>query len=120
MESDERKVNFIKYILSFLIILLVSFSCSVRKGVPYSDPVVLNTESLKNGEILFDSYCNSCHPGGASGLGPAINNKPLPKFLMRFQVRHGLGVMPSFKEEVIKDEEVKDIAKYLAYLRKNG
>jgi hypothetical protein len=34
---------------------------------------------------------------------------PLPRFLMRFQVRHGLGAMPAFPPEVLKDDDVEHI-----------
>lgn len=93
-------------------------ACSARRGVPYTEPLQANAEEVQDGMLLFDTYCNSCHPGGASGLGPAINNKPLPGFLIRFQIRHGLGAMPAFKEEVISDEESKKIVAYLKKLRK--
>ena len=38
---------------------------------------------------------------GEAGLGPEINDKPLPGFLIKFQVRHGMGTMPSFKKDRI-------------------
>lgn len=120
MESYKKKIKILISIILLGSVALIYSSCSARKGVPYSEPVVLAKQELKNGEILFYSHCNTCHPGGTAGLGPAINNKPLPKFYIRFQVRHGLGVMPDFDENVLKDEEVKNIAKYLVYLRKNG
>lgn len=118
MESRKKITELLKLIMCFLIV--VTSACSARKGVPYSEPLALEEQELKNGQVLFNGHCNSCHPGGSSGLGPAINNKLLPKFLMRFQMRHGLGVMPAFKEEALTDEEVKNIAKYLVHLRKNG
>lgn len=120
MESYKKGIKISVFIILIGSLAAVYSSCSVRKGVPHSEPVVLATQELKDGEILFYNYCNTCHPSGTAGVGPAINNKPLPKFLIRFQVRHGLGVMPDFDEEVLEDEQVKNIAKYLVYLRKNG
>lgn len=121
MENNKKVIEFLlKGSLIAVIMVIAVMSCSVRKGVPTSEPVVLKTEELKNGQALFNSHCNTCHPGGASGVGPAINNKPLPKFLIRFQVRHGLGVMPDFEEEILTDKEVRNIAQYLVYLRKEG
>lgn len=61
--------------------------------------------------------CNGCHPGGEAGLGPALNNKLLPGFLIKFQVRNGLGVMPSFSQDVISPEELDDLVSYLVALR---
>lgn len=120
MESYKKVIKLFVRSSLILIAAVIFSSCSARKGIPYSEPLALKTQELKNGEVLFNGHCNSCHPGGTSGLGPAINNKPLPKFLIRFQIRHGLGVMPDFEEEVLTDEQVKDIANYLVYLRKNG
>ena len=97
---------------------LVMAACSARRGVPYTDPLQATSEEVKHGKVLFDQYCNPCHPGGSSGLGPALNNKPLPGFLIRFQIRNGVGVMPAFSEEVISDEESKKIVAYMKALRK--
>ena len=74
-------------------------------------------EKLARGKRVFDHNCYQCHPGGDSGLAPAINNKPAPKALIKTQVRAGLGAMPSFSEKQIPDEELEDIATYLKYLR---
>ena len=64
------------------------------------------------------AHCHQCHPGGAAGLAPSINDKPLPGFLMRFQVRHGLGAMPSFDEQVIPEPELDALIAYLLELRR--
>ncbi|WP_420458420.1 c-type cytochrome [Neolewinella sp.] len=94
--------------------------CSTPSRVPAATVVNLPTEELRDGSILFAGKCSGCHPGGRSGLGPSIVNKPLPRALIRFQTRAGLGVMPAFKDHVLSDDQVKDIASYLVYLRKKG
>lgn len=117
MEGDKKIVSQMKcLVLPFLILLTIG--CSTTQKQPASEPVAMETEELRNGRIVFNQYCNSCHPEGSSGLGPSIINKPLPKFLMRFQIRHGIGVMPAFKDDVLEDQEVKNIARYLVHLRK--
>ncbi|MDT0646446.1 cytochrome c [Zunongwangia sp. F260] len=98
---------------------IVVISCSAPKTKPYAEVVKLPTEQLQNGRILFDNYCASCHPEGMSGVGLAIINKPLPKALIKFQIRNGIGVMPAFNEEQLSDEQVENIAEYLHYLRTN-
>lgn len=106
-------------IFPVLICFFLKFTgCSAPKILPYSEPVTLKTEELEDGRKLYDQHCATCHPGGMSGLGPAIINKPLPEFLIRFQIRNGIGVMPAFKEDVLNDEQVENIAEYLVYLRK--
>lgn len=63
--------------------------------------------------------CDQCHPRGEAGLAPALNNKPLPAFLIKFQVRHGLGAMPSFSKDDISDQDLEDIILYLQALRQH-
>ena len=102
--------------LSFMLLL----GCgSARKVPPVASPVELVSERLAMGHHEFIEYCHQCHPHGESGLAPAINDKPLPSFLIKFQVRQGLGAMPAFPEEVISDEELDAIVAYLKALRKN-
>lgn len=106
-----------RLILSTLLLLLLA-SCSTRRGVPYTEPLGAVSEEVAQGKVLYDTYCNTCHPGGSSGLGPALNNKPLPGFAIRFQIRRGVGVMPAFSEEVISDDEAKKLVAYMKALRK--
>jgi mono/diheme cytochrome c family protein len=66
---------------------------------------------------VFNAHCDQCHPGGEAGLGPALNNKPLPPFLMKIQVRRGLGAMPGFSEKLISDRELDNLIAYTKALR---
>ena len=120
MESNkEVKRKFVVYsILMPLLVFLIISRCSAPKRIPVAETVSMPTEELENGRMLFNGYCGTCHPGGMSGVGPAIINKPLPASLIRFQIRKGIGVMPAFEEDVLTDEQVKHIAEYLVYLRK--
>ena len=120
MESNkEVKRKFAIYrILIPLLIFLITSCCSAPKRKPVAEAVSMPTEELENGRMLFNGYCGTCHPGGMSGVGPAIINKPLPASLIRFQIRNGLGVMPAFDNEVLTDKQVEHIAEYLVYLRK--
>lgn len=89
---------------------------SARKGEPFTPAPQLDaTEAL--GERAFMKHCNQCHPEGAGGIGPAINNKPLPRIAIHTQIRLGAGEMPSFGEEHLSDEEVEAITAYLSQLR---
>lgn len=93
-------------------------ACSARKGVPYTEPLARNTAEVQQGEVLFNQYCSPCHPSGTAGLGPALNNKFLPGFAIRYQIRHGLGAMPAFTKDELSNKETKQIAAYLKVLRK--
>jgi mono/diheme cytochrome c family protein len=74
--------------------------------------------SVLNGEKIFMIHCHKCHPTGEAGLGPAINSNPAPQFVKRFQMRHGIGVMPSFTKEELSRDNLHDISSYLKALKK--
>jgi mono/diheme cytochrome c family protein len=99
-------------------VLLLTACGSARRSEPltgshaFEDPVVVR------GEQVFAFQCSQCHPGGEAGLGPAINNKPLPGWLIRFQVRNGLGVMPRFSSEQIGSDDLDALVRYLQTLRR--
>lgn len=99
--------------------LLVVAGCgSARRGVPVTGAHDLDDPELRLGRRIFDAHCHQCHPGGTGGLGPALNNKPLPGFLIKFQVRRGLGAMPAFSDEEISDDELDALVAYLKWLRR--
>lgn len=106
------------WILVFFVVGIATACGPVRRGEPFAS-MQLNEEE-RRGQEHFMHHCHECHPGGAAGLGPALNNKPLPRWLMRLQVRHGLGAMPSFSSEEISDEDLDRILDYLKALRQRG
>lgn len=102
------------------VILLLAWGCSTaRRSEPIAGKLPLEDVQLVAGRKVFHTHCHQCHPGGESGLGPALNNKPLPDFLVRFQVRAGMGAMPSFSEEEITDKEMENLLSYLNALRQH-
>ena len=105
---------------AFLIVaaLLAPVACSSpRREEPLVGPVFINTPELRVGQQVFMTHCYQCHPGGRAGIGPALNNKPAPAALIRTQVREGLGEMPAFKKDVLRDTEVDAVAQYVIALR---
>ena len=90
---------------------------SPRRGLPVAEPIDFADADLAHGRRVFMNHCNQCHPGGTAGLAPAINNKPLPGWAMRAQVRQGLGSMPAFSAAIVSDEELDDLIAYLNYLQ---
>jgi mono/diheme cytochrome c family protein len=93
-------------------------ACRSRHSEPLTGPLILSSEA-KEGEVLYNMHCQKCHPLGEAGLGPAINSNPAPGFVKRFQVRHGLGVMPSFKKDEISAKQLTTIVKYMKARKKN-
>ena len=100
--------------------LLQTGCASARRGVPFGQEPVIDSPQLALGQQAFMTHCHSCHPGGEAGLGPALNNKPLPAALIKFQVRHGLGAMPAFDEQHLSDQELDALAAYVIALREAG
>jgi mono/diheme cytochrome c family protein len=97
---------------------LVSLACgTARRREPLAAPQTLD-QRAERGRAVFMANCHQCHPGGEAGLGPALNDKPFPEFLKKFQVRRGLGTMPSFSEQEISDEQLDDLMEYLKALRR--
>lgn len=90
---------------------------TARRDIPLVGPMSLTSADVVRGRGVFMNHCYQCHPGGAAGLGPAINNKPLPGWLIKTQVRNGLGAMPAFSEEQIEEGELDDLVRYLVERR---
>ena len=68
---------------------------------------------VARGEHVFMENCHQCHPGGEAGLGPAINDKPLPGFMMKLQVRAGVGAMPAFSAHEISATDLDVLIAYV-------
>jgi mono/diheme cytochrome c family protein len=100
--------------------LLLTTGCSARRGEPIVGPLAISEPAIARGQQVFMRECHQCHPGGEAGLGPAINNKPLPGFLIKFQVRNGLGAMPAFSQNEISPEELDHLVDYLKALRNHS
>ncbi|MFL5636295.1 MAG: c-type cytochrome [Gemmatimonadaceae bacterium] len=92
---------------------------SAKRDEPEKPAFVPANATIARGEQVFKKQCDYCHPGGGAGLGPPLNNKPAPAFAIRFQIRHGLGAMPSFDSTKIREADVRAIAEYLLALRRS-
>jgi mono/diheme cytochrome c family protein len=102
----------------FLLLLLLIGCTSPRRGLPIAGPLEL-TAAEERGQRVFFKKCHSCHPFGEGGLGPAINDRPLPPLLIQAQVRAGLGAMPAFDREEIPPDDLDALAEYLVTLRRH-
>lgn len=73
------------------------------------------------GEQVFIRSCNTCHPRGRAGMGPALDKMdehfPSDQQLKRF-LRMGKGVMPAQTVDVINDVELDNLVKYLRAMPK--
>jgi mono/diheme cytochrome c family protein len=112
----------ISYRLVLTVLAIGSFilSCSARRGEPIKGPLPIASIAVGNGQKIFMRECHQCHPGGEAGLGPAINNKPLPGFMIQLQVRNGIGAMPAFSQNDISSKEMDDLLEFLKALRRHS
>lgn len=99
--------------------LLIAVGCvTARRSEPIFGYVPAGAAEFDHGRRAFMQHCHACHPGGDAGLGPGLNNKPLPAGLIKFQVRHGLGAMPALKEDHLDPAELDALVAYVVALRK--
>ena len=100
--------------------LVWSLGCSGRRSEPLRGALDVKDPQVAHGQRVYMSRCDKCHPGGDAGLGPALNNKPLPGFMVAFQARHGMGAMPAFTAEELPRRDLDAVVAYLKALRRNG
>lgn len=115
MNSLERLIISVGCLLA----LATAGCASARRTEPVAPPLELSNAKVARGQVVFYQQCHLCHPHGAGGLGPALNNKPLPGFLMKTQVRLGLGAMPRFGPDKIPTEDLDSLVTYLKLLHRN-
>lgn len=104
--------------IAFASVLLLS-ACSGRRSEPLRGSLDVSDPKVAHGQQVWMARCDKCHPGGDAGLGPALNNKPLPGFMVSFQARHGMGAMPAFTEEELPKPDLQAVEAYLKELRRS-
>lgn len=109
-----------RLLLAALALSMLAACGSPRREEPLVGPVAAADARVAQGERVFMRKCHACHPKGSDGLGPALNNKPLPNFLVAWQVRRGLGAMPAFDEGEIDDAALEALLAYVVALRNAG
>ena len=93
--------------------LIAAGGCGAERKQDLPPQQIAGNPELSRGQLVFMHECNQCHPGGAAGLGPAINDKPLPAGMIKMQVREGLGTMPHFSAQHISDDDLSAVVAYL-------
>jgi mono/diheme cytochrome c family protein len=108
-------------VLALAAAAVVLGACAAEhRSAPAVGAFVPASSEQARGERVFFVFCHQCHPGGAAGLGPALNDKPLPEFAMRTQIRAGVGAMPSFSDREIPDADAAAVVTYIVALREHG
>jgi mono/diheme cytochrome c family protein len=101
-----------------LVLLAAGCRTGFRRGEALGRPVVPETAAEAHGRVVYMRHCYRCHQGGEGGLGPALNY-PLPDWVIRLQVRRGLGAMPAYPADVISDTDLEDLLAYLKAVRRS-
>lgn len=71
--------------------------------------------AIQNGKVVYNKFCNSCHPNGKAGVGPAIVG--VSEGSLRTIVRQGIGGMPAFGEGQISEEQLAELSAYIKSLK---
>jgi mono/diheme cytochrome c family protein len=106
-------------IATVIFILSLLISCSRKTQTVSTDAsgnVIFTKDELK-GMRLFMANCNRCHPAGEKAVGKSLVDKNIPDIAIRFQIRHGLGDMPSFNEDQLTDPDIDKIISFVKILR---
>jgi mono/diheme cytochrome c family protein len=98
-------------------LMLLAACTPAKQTASEISPMRMSDTAIQTGERLYNTYCYKCHAMGTGGLGFSLNDKPLPRFAIRLQIRHGLGYMPAFSEEVLSDQQVEEIIDYVIAMR---
>jgi mono/diheme cytochrome c family protein len=91
---------------------------SARRAEPLQGERRPPNATIALGEQVFDRACSQCHPGGEAGLGPSLNDKPLPQWAIKLQVRNGVGAMPRIGSGDVSDEQLAAMTSYMVWLRR--
>ena len=111
--------TFIRGVCATAALFIAATGChSVRRAEPIAGPRPTSEPTLAQGRSVFQQHCHQCHPGGEGGLGPSLNDKPAPGFLIKTQVRLGLGAMPGFGKDKINAQELDALTAYMLASRK--
>jgi mono/diheme cytochrome c family protein len=102
-----------KLIVSWLAVAALGCGAARQSPALQSRPTPLNDQELA-GQRVFMRDCNGCHPQGDGGLGPALNDKPVPAAAIKLQVRQGLGAMPAFSEQEISSDELDALSAFMS------
>ena len=105
--------------------LLLAAGAAVAQGPPPAPkPTTLASRpGATGGEALYVEHCASCHASNGMGTGllarrvqPALleARDNLPAQYVIVAVRQGIGNMPAIPRGEVSDEELRQIAEYLA------
>lgn len=120
--AQEMKRYLTAFFTTLGIISLLS-GCSMSEEMRRIDAVKRQNERAAasrstdlTGEQVFMRSCNTCHPGGREGMGPALDKTtehyPQDEALTAF-LRKGKGTMPGNPKNTLNDQEMHNLVVHL-------
>lgn len=76
----------------------------------------IGSTDIDQGSVVFEEFCEGCHPGGEEGDGPKIVGLATSASQMRFKVRNGGDDMPAFDSSKISDDALEALVAYTVTL----
>ena len=108
----------------FVAAALLAAGAAVAQAPPAPKPITLAARpDASGGEALYVEHCISCHGPNGMGTGllarrvqPALleARDNLPAAYVTVAVRQGIGNMPAIPRGEVSDDELRQIAEYLA------
>jgi mono/diheme cytochrome c family protein len=108
-----------RHFFSVVVLSLLGACGTARRSEPVRGPLAVTSDLEREGQRVFMRECNYCHPMGDGGLGPGLNNKPVPKAAVQLQIRKGMGAMPSFSESELSDGDIEALFAYMLVMRRH-
>jgi ubiquinol-cytochrome c reductase cytochrome c subunit len=115
-DIHRRETKFTQQQIDELVTYIESFTPHPDLAMPEILPV--SRAELQTGQALFAENCAVCHaPGGNGGavgydrVAPSLEHATT--FVIAEAIRSGPGVMPRFGPDVLTDQQVSDIARYV-------
>ncbi|MBW6418794.1 cytochrome c [Celeribacter sp. PS-C1] len=94
--------------------LLTFGSATVAQEMTVDPAAAAEMQGDRTGARLAQNTCFQCH---GTGVGPDLRLQKLEFETLRHVTRHGLNAMPAFRESEISDDELRQVAAYIASLR---
>lgn len=76
----------------------------------------VRSTNVEGGQVAFERFCGSCHPGGGAGMGPNLKGLNLSPGKARHVVRNGDGRMPPIPSSELNDSDLEDVLAFMASL----
>jgi mono/diheme cytochrome c family protein len=105
----------VKRIVALAAAALVAACAAPRHSEPLSGPFRPANDLEARGQVVYQVHCLKCHEDGRASLGPPL--LPVPDFMIRLQVRVGMGAMPAFGEDRISSRDLDSLIAYLDAIR---